>query len=129
MLDVIATVLVGLGIAVILTALTGTVLLRLPGRLVLTGAAGVWIGPAGAVAGAGALSNPQTVLAMFGAPLVAAVVIALFSPMARHAFGAVPVPVRVGLNVIRRGGVLFVLLAIAGRLSGPFPDIAGWATS
>jgi hypothetical protein len=32
----------------------------------------------------------------------------------------------VGLNVVRVGGVLFVLLAFAGRLSGPFPYSAGW---
>jgi hypothetical protein len=29
-------------------------------------------------------------------------------------------------NVIRLGGVLFVLPALAGRLSGPFPHISGW---
>jgi hypothetical protein len=35
-------------------------------------------------------------------------------------------PLLVGLNVIRLSGVLFVLLALAGRLSGPFPHISGW---
>src|SRR5262249_52429974 len=94
--------------------------------LVLAGAAGAWVGLAGVGAGAGAISNPQTVLAMFAAPLIVAATLALFFPAARHAFGAVPLPMLVGLNVIRLCRVLFVLLAIAGRLSGPFPYIAGW---
>jgi hypothetical protein len=34
-------------------------------------------------------------------------------------------PLLVGLNVTRLGVVLFVLLALAGRLSGPFPHISG----
>jgi hypothetical protein len=42
-------------------------------------------------------------------------------PAARRALNAIPLPLLVGLNVIRLGGVLFVLLALAGRLSGRFP--------
>ncbi len=34
-------------------------------------------------------------------------------------------PLLIGLNLIRVGGALFVLLAFAGRLSGPFPYSAG----
>ena len=45
---------------------------------------------------------------------------------APRALNAIPLPLLVGLNVIRLGGVLFVLLALAGRLSGPFPHISGW---
>jgi hypothetical protein len=32
----------------------------------------------------------------------------------------------IGLNILRMLGVLFLFLAAAGRLSGPFPFSAGW---
>ena len=126
MLDVFGTILVGVALAVILTAIVTSIPLRLSGRLVVAGAAGAWIGFAGAVAGAGALSNPLTVLAMFGTPLATTAALVFAIPAARRVFSAVPLPLLVGLNVIRVGGVLFVLLAFAGRLSGPFPYSAGW---
>src|SRR5215468_4709682 len=126
MLDVFGTILVGVALAVILTAIVTSIPLRLSGRLVVAGAAGAWIGFAGAVAGAGALSNPLTVLAMFGTPLATTAALVFAIPATRRVFSAVPLPLLVGLNVIRLGGVLFVLLAFAGRLSGPFPYLAGW---
>src|SRR5262249_29424995 len=86
---------------------------------------GAWVGLAGAVAGAGALSNPVRFLIMFGTPLVAGAAIVFGLPAARRAFGAIPLPVLIGLNVFRLGGILFVLLAFEGRLSGPFPYSAG----
>jgi hypothetical protein len=126
MLDGIGTALVGVALAVILTTIVTTMPQRLSSRLLLAGAAGVWGGLAAAIAGAGALSNPLTVLAMFGAPLVTTVALVLAIPAARRALIAIPLPLLVGLNVIRLGGVLFVFLAFVGRLSGPFPYIAGW---
>jgi hypothetical protein len=126
MLDVIGTIFVGLVLAVILTAVTTTMSMRLSGRLLFAGIAGAWIGLAGAVAGAGALSNPQTVLAMFGTPLVATAVLVTTVPAFRQAFAAIPLPTLIGLNIVRLGGVLFVLLAFEDRLSGPFPYLAGW---
>lgn len=126
MLDVIGTVLVGSALAVILTTVVTTMPLRLSGRLLVAGMAGAWVGLAGATAGAGALSNPLMLLALFGAPLMTTVVLVLTVPAARHALSAIPLPVLAGLNIIRLGGVLFMLLAFADRLSGPFPYIAGW---
>src|SRR5262249_16863744 len=110
----------------ILSGIVTTMPLRLADRLALAGIVGAWIGLSGAVAGAGALSNPVTVLAMFATPLVAIVALALAFPTVRLALNSVPLPLLVGLNTIRLGGVLFVLLADAGRLAGPFPYIAGW---
>jgi hypothetical protein len=126
MLDAIGTILVGAALAVILAAIVASIPLRLSGRLVLAGTAGAWAGSAAAAAAAGAFSNPLTVLAMFGAPLAVVAVLAFGIPATRHAFEAVPLPVLVGLNIFRLGGVLFVFLALAGRLSGPFPYSAGW---
>src|SRR5215510_13802936 len=126
MLDVIGTILVGVAMAVILTGIVSTLPLRLADRLALAGIVGAWVGLVGAVAGAGALSDPVTVLAMFATPLVAIVALVLAFPTVRFALNSVPLPLLVGLNIVRLGGVLFVLLAFAGRLSGPFPYLAGW---
>lgn len=46
-------------------------------------------------------------------------------PRFREALLSVPVPVLVGLNVGRLGGVSFLLLAAEGRLSAPFAPVAG----
>jgi hypothetical protein len=62
---------------------------------------------------------------MFGTPLLATAAIVLSAPAARRALSTIPLPMLVGLNAVRLGGILFVLLAFAGRLSGPFPYIAG----
>jgi len=126
MLDVMGTILVGVAMAVILAGMVTTMPLRLADRLALAGIVGAWVGLVGAVAGAGALSDPVTVLAMFATPLVAIVALVLAFPTVRFALNSVPLPLLVGLNAIRLGGVLFVLLAGAGRLSGPFPYFAGW---
>jgi len=126
MLDVIGTILVGVAMAVILAGMVTTLPLRLAGRLALAGIVGAWIGLSAAVAGGGALSDPVTVLAMFATPLVAIVALAVAFPTVRLALNSVPLPLLVGLNTIRLGGVLFVLLADAGRLAGPFPYVAGW---
>jgi hypothetical protein len=126
MLDVLGTILVGVTIAMIFTAIATSIPISLSGRLVMAGAAGAWVGLAGAIAGAGALSNPMTLLAIFGAPLVTTVALVLGIPAVRHALAAIPLPLLVGLNIFRLEGVLFVLLAFSGRLSGPFPQFAGW---
>jgi hypothetical protein len=125
MLDVIGTIFVGLSTAVILTAVLTTMALRLSARLVVAGAAGAWVGVASVIAGSGSLSQPTTLPALFAAPLISAGLIAIAVPAARRAVGAIPLRVLEGLNIVRLGGVLFVLLALAGRLSGPFPYIAG----
>jgi len=125
MLDALGTMLVGPSMAVILTAVLTTMPLRLSARLVVAGAAGAWVGVAAAVAGSGVLAYPATVLALFAAPLIATGLILLAVPVARHAVGGIPLKVLEGLNIVRLGGVLLVLLAFAGRLSGPFPYVAG----
>jgi len=125
MLDIMGSILVGVALAAILTAITSFVPIRLSTRLILAGTAGAWVGFAGCVNGAGALSNPQTVLALFGTPLIAGAAIVLGVPAARRAFSAIPLPVLIGLNAVRLGGILFLMLALAGRLAGPFPYFAG----
>ena len=60
--------------------------------------------PARRMRSPGVLANPQTVLAMFGTPVVATCALVLAIPAARRALNAIPLPLLVGLNVIRLGG-------------------------
>jgi hypothetical protein len=39
---------------------------------------------------------------------------------------ALPMPLLIGINVVRALGFMFLLLAADGRLAGPFPYSAGW---
>src|SRR5215472_14776148 len=98
MLDVIGSVLVGVAMAVILTAIVTSAQFRLSGRLVLAVAAGAWVGLAGAVASVGALSNPLTMLAMFGTSLTTTGVLVFGIPAARRAVSAIPLSLFIGLN-------------------------------
>src|SRR5205807_193946 len=53
--------------------------------------------------------------------------IAWLSPRARAALMDIPLPLVIGLNAARIAlGAFMVLLAVQGRLSGPFPQFAGW---
>jgi hypothetical protein len=58
-------------------------------------------------------------------PLLATA-LATASPAARHAMLSIPISAMVALNVVRVFAVLFLMLAVEGRLSGPFPYSAAW---
>src|SRR5258705_10328331 len=64
---------------------------------------------------------------MAGLPVIAVGGAAVLFARVREALLALPVALLVGLNTIRivLGGFM-VLLALQGRLSGPFPQSAGW---
>src|SRR4029077_13602801 len=51
--------------------------------------------------------------------------LAFTSPKARSTLMAIPLSLLIGVNALRVLGLLFLLLAAAGRLSGPFPFSAG----
>jgi len=129
MLDLIGTVVTVAAIAVILTSLVSTLAVRLSQRILLAALVGVWVGLAIGTAVMGAFASPrQGPIALFVllAPLAVTAAAALLSPGVRRKLLAIPMPLLVGLNVLRMGGVLFVVLAEAGRLAGPFPYLAGW---
>jgi hypothetical protein len=95
-------------------------------KLMLSGIIGLWIGvcAAGAEAGAVETSQPFPWISIFVAtPLVAAVIAAAW-PAARKAMLSVPMQVLIGVNVGRVLAVFFLLLAVEGRLAGPFPYFA-----
>lgn len=130
MLDLVGTVFTTTAIAVILISVASTLPLRLGQRIGLAVITGGWLGVATATAAAGAFADPArgaiAVLALFALPLAATATLALLFPAVRQVLLALPAPLLVGLNVVRVGGVLFLLLAGAGRLAGPFPYLAGW---
>lgn len=97
-------------------------------KLMLAAVAGLWIGLAAAAASAGwlAIAKPFPVIGIFVAlPLVAAAIAAAW-PGVRKALLGLPLPLLIGLNIGRVFAVLFLLLAVEGRLAGPFPYFAGW---
>ena len=131
MLDFIGAIAVGVFAATALVGFTATMQTSLRARLLLGAVVGIWIGLAGALAGAGAFDDagrrPVPLVAVFVVtPLIAVALLAWLSPAARKAMLSVPMPLLVGLNAFRFLGGLFLLLAAAGRLGGPFPHAAGW---
>jgi hypothetical protein len=128
MLDFIGTIITAALMMLVVSALITFMEMPRSAKLTLAALVGLWIGLAAAVAAAGmlAISKPFPVVGIFvAAPLIAAG-IATAWPAARAAMLSVPMPVMIGLNVVRVFAVLFLLLAVAGRLSGPFPYSAGW---
>ncbi len=115
-------VLVGL-----LTAPAATPPARIGARLLaaLWGGAVVALGAAGVFA-TGALGRvPGPVLA-FAALLGLLLGAWALAPQFRAALLAVPLPALVAANIVRVGGVSFLILAAQDRLSTPFATSAGW---
>jgi hypothetical protein len=126
MLDLIGAIVgmsaIGINLVAITNALPGT----LAQRLGLAAIAGAWVGLASGLGAAGTLAfspdNPVPLIGvLFAVPLLVVGVLAFRSQGVRAALLAVPMEVLIGLNSLRVLGVLFLLLAVTGRLSGPFP--------
>ena len=131
MLDLIGTMLLTAAIAVNLNAAITMMPLSSAQKLTTVAIAGMWIGLAIALATTGiyaATATPVPVVGvMVGLPLVVVGVAALLFAGMREALLALPVTLLVGLNAMRIvPGAFMVLLALQGRLSGPFPQSAGW---
>lgn len=130
MLDLIGAIVgmsaVGINLVAFTHALSGT----LARRLSLGAIAGAWVGLASGLGAAGKLAfSPDSPVPLIGVlfvlPLLAVGVLAASSQRVRSALLAVPMSLLIGLNSLRVLGVLFLLLAVSGRLSGPFPYFAG----
>ena len=130
MLDLIGTTILVAAIAVNLNAAITTMPLSSAQRLTAVAIAGLWIGLAVALGSTGlyaVTSTPVPAIGVMAAlPVVAAVFGAISFAGVREALLALPVPLLVGLNVMRVFGGFFLLLAAQNRLSGPFPQSAGW---
>jgi hypothetical protein len=130
MLDLVGAVVGMSAVGVNLVAFTHAVSGTLARRLSLAAIAGGWVGLASGLGAAGKLAfspdNPLPLIGvLFALPLLVVGVLALRSQKVRAALLAVPMPLLIGLNSLRVLGVLFLLLAAGGRLSGPFPYFAG----
>jgi len=129
MLDLIGTTVLTAAIAVNLNATIVTMPLSSVQKLTGVAIAGLWIGLAIALGTTGIYASATPVPAvgvMAGLPAVAAGVAALLSRKVREVLLALPVNLLVGLNVMRILGGFFLLLTLQNRLSGPFPQSAGW---
>jgi len=131
MLNLIGATVGMMAVAIDLVAFVSALLSSLSGRIMLAGIAGAWVGLATGLGAAGQVvfspDQPVPLVGVFfAAPLVIVCSLTFASPRIRSALVAVPMQLLIGLNALRMLGVLFLFLAAAGRLSGPFPYSAGW---
>ncbi|HZS59144.1 MAG TPA: hypothetical protein VFA43_07730 [Gemmatimonadaceae bacterium] len=121
MLDAIGTIGFLASAAVILVTVTH--------RKLFAGLAGAYFGLAAVVSASGLMNRTQAgplfLLALFSTPLIVAAIASRVSST-QKAMLSIPMATLIGLNVIRAEGALFLFLAGAGRLAGPFPYSAGW---
>jgi hypothetical protein len=130
MLNLVGAILGMMAVAINLVAVTSVLSGSLAPRLSLAAIAGAWVGLASGLGSAGSLAfSPNQpvplVGVLFAMPLVIVGALVLRSPRVRSSLMAIPMSLLIGLNALRLLGVLFLFLAAAGRLSGPFPYSAG----
>ncbi len=130
MLNLVGAILGMMAVAINLVAVTSALSGSLAPRLSLAAIVGAWVGLASGLGAAGSLvfspNQPVPLVGvLFATPLVIVGALVLGSPRVRSSLMAIPMPLLIGLNALRLFGVLFLLLAAAGRLSGPFPYSAG----
>jgi hypothetical protein len=125
MLDFIGMVITAALMVLVVNVLTACMDVTRVAKITLAAVIGVWIGLAAAVAGAGwlTISRPLTVVGLF---VVLAAAFATAWLTARKAMLSIPLPVMVALNIVSIFAVLFLMLAVEGRLTGPFPYSAAW---
>ncbi len=130
MLDLIGTTVLTAAIAINLNATIASMPLSSAQKLTTVAIAGLWIGLAIALASTGiyaATASPlPAVGVMAGLPVLVIGFAALVSRKVRDVLMALPLTLLVGLNAMRSFGAFFLLLALQNRLSGPFPQSAGW---
>jgi hypothetical protein len=128
MLDFIGTMATSALMVLVVAALTVALKMSNPGKLTFAMIGGLWIGFAAASAQAGwiEIGKPFPLIGLYVVAPLAAGAIAATMPAGRAALLALPTRLLIGLNIGRVLAVLFLLLASKGRLSGPFPLLAGW---
>ncbi len=126
MLNLIGSIVGMMAISVNLVAVNAALEISLASRLALAAIVGGWVGLASGLGAAGELefsSNAPVPLVgvLFATPLLVVGALAIAYREFRSYLLALPMPLLIGLNSMRFLGVLFLLLAFDGRLSGPFP--------
>jgi hypothetical protein len=130
MLDLVGSVAGLMAVTVDIIAITAVLPLSLIQRLKLGAVLGAWTGLASGLGAAGFLEfTPGQPVPLVGvlcvAPLLVVGALSIAYPSVRHALLNTPTHLLIGLNSLRIIGALFLMLAAAGRLSGPFPYSAG----
>ncbi len=130
MLDLVGAIVGMMAVAVNLVVLISVLPGSFARRLSVAAIAGGWVGLASGLGAAGKLAfspdHPVPLVGvLFATPLLYVGALALKSPRVRATLMAIPLPLLIGVNALRVLGVLFLLLAAVGRLSGPFPYSAG----
>ena len=130
MLNLIGAVAGLMAVTVNLIAITTILPLSLVQRLKLGGILGAWVGLASGLGAAGQLEfapdRPVPLVGvLFVTPLLMVGALAIAYPGVRRALLGIPTHLLIGLNSFRIFGALFLMLAVVGRLSGPFPFSAG----
>ena len=130
MLDLAGSITGLMAVAVDLIAITTFLPLSFMQRLALGGLLGTWTGLASGLGAAGLLAfapdRPVPLVGvLFVTPLLVVGALSIVYPGVRRALLGIPTHLLIGLNSLRIFGVLFLMLAAAGRLSGPFPFSAG----
>lgn len=131
MLELIGTIVLTAVIAVSLNAAIAAMPLSPPQKLTTVTVVGLWAGLAIALGATGIYASTATSVPVVGVmlalPLIAIAAAALLSARVRATLLALPAPLLIGLNAVRiLPGVFILLLASQGKLSGPFPQSAGW---
>lgn len=131
MLELIGTTVLTAIIAVILNATMAVMPMSPVQKLTTVVIAGLWMGLAIALGTTGIYAATVTPVPVVGImvalPLVVIGGAALLSTRVRDTLLALPVSLLLGLNALRiLPGAFILLLASQGKLSGPFPQSAGW---
>lgn len=131
LLDFFGGMLLTAAMVVNVNAIISTLNVSRVARLSLAAVVGLWIGAQVALATAGAFGNafasafPLIGVVVAAPPLAVAIAASMF-PGVRRALLELPMTLLIGLNFNRIFGVFFLMLALGGRLGGPFPLSAGW---
>lgn len=131
MMDVVGAIVIGVFYATLVGALVGLSGVSRQAQLAARIAAVLWLALIMALGATGRFATgvtrpvPAPVIA-FALLLALLFVLWSFVPRFRNALLSVPLPVLVGLNVLRVGGIFFLLLHAQHRLAAPFAPIAGW---
>ncbi|MBR1143361.1 hypothetical protein [Bradyrhizobium sp. AUGA SZCCT0431] len=131
MLELIGTTVLTAVIALSLNAAITMMPLSPLQKLTTVTIVGLWTGLAIALGTTGIYASTATPVPVVGVmlalPLVAIGAAALLSARLRETLLALPMRLLLGLNALRiLPGAFILLLASQGKLSGPFPQSAGW---
>ena len=125
LLDFTGALAVGATIAIIVVAVGSSAFTRLDRKAAFAGVAGAWVGLVATIAAKGGLDSVQVLGGLFALPFVVMGALSASSAAFRSSLLRISPALIIELNIPRVLGLQFLLMAAAGRMSGPFPYFAG----